>query len=311
MNTTDGSTNPDVVEPDSPAADPGAGCVSPGAPGRRDPGFRRTGSRPATPRGLLRIAGLVLVCLVTMRLLGGLSASEVPGLPVPPESAGEVGSRAAPAAHVDPAPIRSVTRGIGAPMTEESDLIQCANLIYAGTRSSVCFSDHFLMAAARESTLRTARKFKAVKLGSEEVFRYPFAVMTGEGNFSLTEAERVNLRHYLERGGFLLASAGCSSAAWDRSFLREMQRIFPERELEPIPADHEIFRTVHRIDTLRTRGKPAVLRGLALGGKLVVVYSSDGLNDTDTMQGCCCCGGNEILNARQVNVNILAYALVQ
>ena len=38
-------------------------------------------------------------------------------------------------------------------------------------------------------------------------------------------------------------------------------------------------------------------------------YSPDGLNDTQHMQGCCCCGGNEITNAVDVNVNVLAYAL--
>ncbi|MCA9307730.1 MAG: hypothetical protein KDA16_14465 [Phycisphaerales bacterium] len=27
--------------------------------------------------------------------------------------------------------------------------------------------------------------------------------------------------------------------------------------------------------------------------------------------GCCCCGGNEIRNARYINANILAYALTK
>lgn len=295
--------NPRRLAGNAPVArDPGApgSCAVCDAPVHRVAGVSRMASRAATPSLMLRMAALAGLCLFTMLLTSGLAAS---GHPTPEASAAE----SAPA----PAPLRAATDRVGAPMSEDSDLIQCANLIYAGTRSSVCFSDNFLMTAARESTLRTARKFKAVKLGSEEVFNYPFAVMTGEGNFSLTEAERVNLRQYLERGGFLLASAGCSSSGWDRSFRREMQRIFPEREMEAIPPDHEIFRTVHRIESLQTRGRPAVLQGLAIGGKLVVVYSSDGLNDTSTMQGCCCCGGNEIVNARQVNVNILAYALVQ
>ena len=44
--------------------------------------------------------------------------------------------------------------------------------------------------------------------------------------------------------------------------------------------------------------------------KLVVVYSSDGLNDSHNAKGCCCCGGNEITNGREINANILAYALL-
>ena len=45
-------------------------------------------------------------------------------------------------------------------------------------------------------------------------------------------------------------------------------------------------------------------------GKLVVVYSSDGLNDTSHTEGCCCCGGNEIQNSMEINANTLAYALL-
>jgi hypothetical protein len=195
--------------------------------------------------------------------------------------------------------------------TDGGDAVACANLIYAGTRSSVCFSDQFLSLVARDTTIGTARKFKPVKLADKEIFRFPFAIMTGEGAFSLTEEERVNLRRYLERGGFLLASAGCSSRQWDESFRREMRAVFPDRQLEDIPLSHEVFRTIYEIKKLSTKGAEAVLRGLTLGGKIVMIYSSDGLNDTSTMHGCCCCGGNEIRNAQQVNANILAYALLQ
>jgi hypothetical protein len=196
---------------------------------------------------------------------------------------------------------------------EGTDAVACANLIYAGTRSSVCFSDKFLTAVARDTTINTARKFKAVKLADKEIFQFPFCVMTGEGSFALTEAERVNLRRYLERGGFLLASAGCSSRQWDESFRREMRIIFQDRQLEAIPESHEIFHTIYEIKSLGAThgGPPPKLEGLSIGGKVVIIYSSDGLNDTSTMHGCCCCGGNEIGDAQRVNANILAYALLQ
>ena len=189
--------------------------------------------------------------------------------------------------------------------------VECANLIYAGTRSSVCFSDRFLSVLARDTTINASPKFKPVKLADAELFQFPFAVMTGEGEFVLTATERVQLKRYLERGGFLLASAGCSSPAWDQSFRAEFKIIFPDRELAPIPVDHEIFRTVYDIPELKTKKLPATLEGLSIGGKIVLLYTRDGLNDTETLHGCCCCGGNEILNAQQVNANVLAYALMQ
>jgi len=193
-----------------------------------------------------------------------------------------------------------------------SDAIECANLIYGGTKSSVCFSEEFLSAVAAETSINTARKFKPLKLAEKELFRFPFAVMTGEGAFSLTDEERKNLKIYLEKGGFLLASAGCSSKEWSESFRREIETVFPERPLEEIQLQHPIFRTVYDVPRLDTaHGGDAALFGLTVAGKTVLIYSPDGLNDTGTMHGCCCCGGNEIKNAQKVNANILAYALLQ
>jgi hypothetical protein len=192
-----------------------------------------------------------------------------------------------------------------------SDAIECANLIYAGTRSSVCFSESFLAAVGKDSTIHTSRKFKPVKLAESELFRFPFAVMTGEGAFALTDPERRNLVRYLERGGFLLASAGCSDPAWDKSLRREIANCFPERKLEKIGMDHPVFHTLYEIEQLKTKTGTTSLEAMTMDGKLVLIYSKDGLNDTGSQHGCCCCGGNEIRNSRQVMSNILVYSLLQ
>ena len=193
------------------------------------------------------------------------------------------------------------------------DTVECANFIYAGTKSSVCFSEEFLSTVASETTIETSRKFKAVKLAEPETYRFPFAVMTGEGAFTLTDAERKNLKLYLEKGGFLLASAGCSSKEWGDSFTHEIETIFPDRKLAEVPMDHPIFRTVFEVPRLDTTHKnvEAKLFGLTISGKIVVIFSPDGLNDTATMHGCCCCGGDEIRDSQRMNANILAYALLQ
>lgn len=190
--------------------------------------------------------------------------------------------------------------------------VECANLIYAGTKSSVCFSEVFLSTVAGETSINTSRKFKPVKLAEKEIFHFPFAVITGEGAFTLTDDERKNLKQYLEKGGFLLASAGCSSKEWGDSFAHEVEALFPNQKLAEVPMDHPVFRTVFPVTQLdMSHGGVAKLYGLTLNGKIVLVYSPDGLNDTGTMHGCCCCGGNEIKNSQKVNANILAYALLQ
>jgi len=193
---------------------------------------------------------------------------------------------------------------------EPDGVVQVANLVYAGIKSSQCFADHFLVQAEKDSAISTSRRFHAVKLRSDDIYEFPLVIMTGEGSFQLPDSERESLRRYVQRGGFLLASAGCSSQEWDRSFRREMATIFPEHPLRPIGMEHPMFHTVYDIKKIQTKhGKPRPLEGISIDGRLGVVYSQDGLNDTAHTQGCCCCGGNEIRNAININVNILAYAL--
>ena len=196
--------------------------------------------------------------------------------------------------------------------TAKEGVIQCANLIYGGTHTSRCFSDQFLSAVQKETSIPTERRFKSVKLASDELFSFPFVMMTGEEDFHFTKKERENLRDYLTSGGFLLASAGCSSKAWDRAFRREMRAVFKDRPLTDIDMKHPVFRTVFEIEKLKLHHAvdKARLEGISCNDKLVVIYSRHGLNDTAHTEGCCCCGGNEIENSMEVNVNIFVYALL-
>lgn len=191
-------------------------------------------------------------------------------------------------------------------------VIQCANLIYGGTHTSRCFSAEFLSAVQKNTTIRTERRFKSMKLADDGLFAYPFAVITGESDFHFTAKERENLKTYITNGGFLLASAGCSSEKFDRAFKREMERIFGEDCFKDLPMDHPVFSTVHDIEELELKHMASApkLVGLDINGKIAVIYSHHGLNDTAHASGCCCCGGNEIVNAIEVNTNILVYAVL-
>lgn len=190
-------------------------------------------------------------------------------------------------------------------------IVQCANLIYGRNKSSVCFADEFLLRLHKDSNIITNRRFCPVKLSSDELFQYPFAVMTGESSFSLSESQRTNMRAYLQNGGFIIASAGCSNRTWDACFRSEMQKMFPKIKMKLLPMNHEIFNIVYKIQKFKTKRSTTVkLYSLELNGKVVMIYSPEGLNDTaNSGPGCCCCGGNEIYNARYINANILAYAL--
>ncbi len=198
------------------------------------------------------------------------------------------------------------------PAFAKEGAVECGNLIYAGTRTSKCFSDEFLTTVQQKTSISTERRFKAVKLADEELFKIPFVIMTGEGDFNLTTKERENLKRYLHSGGFLLASASCSNEPWGTAFEREIKSIFGNDSLKDISYDHEIFRTIFTVKDMKLShsGPQTMLRGLTHNGKIVVVYSSEGLNDSSHAENCCCCGGNEIRNSMEINANILAYALL-
>jgi len=194
--------------------------------------------------------------------------------------------------------------------------IEVARLTYrtgdADRAAPVCLSDDFLTTLARETDLPVKRELGTVALSSDRLFDYPFVIFTGGWSFSLSEAQQANLKRYLDRGGFVLASASCSNARWAESFERLIGELYPGKRFKSIDAGHALRHTLYdieRIDTRRPSRLPAI-RGLSVGGRLAVVYSPVGLNDTASAGGgCCCCGGNEVTSARIVNANILAYAL--
>ena len=195
------------------------------------------------------------------------------------------------------------------------DRVGAAMLIYGKGSTGMCFSDGFLTILARQTGLPLNRRFTPVRLDSPTLFEQPFAVLSGQGGFTLSEAERANLGAYLRGGGVLLASAGCSNAAWASSFEAELRRAAPGLEWSPIGPGHPLMDTVFELPPLSGReptAERALVWELRLGGRWVGVYSPLGLNDTaNAGGGCCCCGGNELRDAHLFNANALAYALTR
>ena len=150
-----------------------------------------------------------------------------------------------------------------------------------------------------------------MKLETDELFDTPFCIFSGDKSFTLTQRERDNIKRYLTSGGFILASPSCSDENWDKSFRRELKSCFPDRELTRLPMSHPVFSIVRNITRLTDKyGKPTMIEGLEIDGRLVLLYSKDGLNDVSNAKGCCCCGGNQIAECVEVNVNALVYALL-
>ena len=91
--------------------------------------------------------------------------------------------------------------------------------------------------------------YRIVELGSPEVFRYPFAYVSEPGEMELTPQEVINLREFIERGGFILVD-DFDGAVQLNQLRRQLERAFPDRSLFPLTIDHPIFKMFYDIDQL-------------------------------------------------------------
>lgn len=114
-----------------------------------------------------------------------------------------------------------------------------------------------------------------VEPGSRDIFNYPFVHMTGHGNIVFTPVEVQNLQEYLLSGGFLHAD---DNYGLDKSFRKEMKKVFPDDDLVEIPWDHPIFKQkytfaqglpkIHEHDDKRPQAF-----GIVKDGRIVVLFT--------------------------------------
>ncbi len=162
------------------------------------------------------------------------------------------------------------------------------------------------------TTLEVAERERVVTLSSPELWELPYIYITGHGNLRFSDQEVAILRRYLEQGGFLHAD---DNYGLDRSFRREIARVFPDRPLVEVPLDHPIYSIVYRfpegIPKIHEHdGLPAQGFGIFLDGRLAVYYSyqsdlGDGWEDPEVH------GDPEPVReaALRMGVNLFVYAV--
>ncbi len=153
-----------------------------------------------------------------------------------------------------------------------------------------------------------------VNLIDENAHQYPYFYLTGHGNIRFTDNEIISLRNILMNNGFLHAD---DNYGMDASFRREMKRVFPNKELVPLPNDHPIFHSyysfpnglpkVHEHD-----GKPPQALALFEEERMIVLYTyesdlGDGWEDASVHQD----PWPIRESALQMGVNIIYFSLTQ
>lgn len=218
-----------------------------------------------------------------------------------------------------PAALRAAHPGAAPPQVPGADVAvpTIARLRYGGggdwyTGPSTLVN---LLHAIRTRTgLPVASRPVQVSLTDPDLWSYPYLFITGHGNIHFTDAEVRDLRAYLLHGGFLHAD---DDYGMDKSFRREIKRVFPHDSLVDVPLSYPIYHIFYNFPKGLPKieyhdGQPAEGLGIFHDGRLVVFYSydsdlGDGWEDEDVNHP------GEALReqALRMGVNIYLFAISQ
>lgn len=155
----------------------------------------------------------------------------------------------------------------------------------------------------------------AVSISDPELFRYPMLFLTGHGQVRFKDHEINTLLTYLDNGGFLWVN---DSYGIDKFIRREIRRLYPDRELVLLPADHAIFNAAYEFKEGLPKihehdAKPPAAWALFDKGRMKILYTyesdiGDGLEDAGVHPN----DSPEIREkAMQMALNILVYVMMQ
>lgn len=153
-----------------------------------------------------------------------------------------------------------------------------------------------------------------IKLTDNNAKHFPYLYLTGHGNIKFSENEIIELRSILSNGGFLHAD---DNYGMDKSFRREIKKVYPNKEFVELPHNHPIFSSYYNFKNGLPKihehdGRPPQALGIYENDKLVVLYTyesdlGDGWEDPAVH--------NAPLEIREqalkMGVNIVYYALTQ
>ena len=172
-----------------------------------------------------------------------------------------------------------------------------------------------LVAYARQHTLLDLDPEPiTVELASDRLFTVPFLFLNGHGNVVFTDTEAGRLRRYLEGGGFLFIN---DDYGLDEAVRRELAKVFPEQQLQALPASHPVFHVHYDFPTGLPKihehdGEPAEGLGLFHEGRLVVFYAyQSDLADGWEPEGVHPDPPAVREAALRMGVNLLVYAMTQ
>ncbi len=98
----------------------------------------------------------------------------------------------------------------------------------------------FARVLSRLTNLDVRAVEQPVNFDEDDAFNWPFLISGLVGSWNLTDYQAAKLREHLLKGGFLLCDSFYGPDEWN-GFTRTLSRVFPDRAIVDLPADHPIF----------------------------------------------------------------------
>lgn len=115
-----------------------------------------------------------------------------------------------------------------------------------------------------------------VSLADDRIFDYPFLYMIEPGRLLFSEEEVLNLRRYCMRGGFLMVDDFWGDEEYE-NFRTQIARVFPDRQPQEVPLEHEIF---HCVYDLKEKPQVPSIHAAGRGGGRTITYEPRYGSDT-------------------------------
>jgi hypothetical protein len=146
---------------------------------------------------------------------------------------------------------------------------------------------NILHSVAQYTSIPVASQGALVDLSSPELFRFPFVFLTGHLPLRFNPQESANLKAYVQRGGFIMIEDHNHDVdgGFHKTAVAEIARIFGTGALQPIPNNHELYRsffvfedgpptTSHELNGWGDGLVHENLMGVTVNGRIGLLYSN-------------------------------------
>lgn len=94
----------------------------------------------------------------------------------------------------------------------------------------------------KNTNINVNPEYTFVDISTNDIFSFPVLYITGHGNIILSDAEAERFKRYMELGGFIYVD---DDYGIDKSFRREIKKIFSDNPLVELPFSHPIYNIVY------------------------------------------------------------------